>query len=139
MSTAHKRLIAATLALSASLALAGCGPAADDSGPTTVTVMFPSSEFSEEQVEAFEADNPDITIEFIEFDEARLNAMITAGDPPDLVRGSPSANLFARGLAEPLDDFVANSDIIPRTTFFRSTTSGVGTVRSAVRVRSTES
>ena len=45
-------------------------------------------------------------------DQTRLNASLTAGDPPDLVRGSPNPNLFARGLAEPLDDFIAESEII---------------------------
>ena len=84
----------------------------DSGGTTTVTIMFPNAEFTQEYIDAFEENNHDIKIEFIEFDENRLNAMFTAGDPPDLVRGGPSANLFARGLAEPLDDYIANSALI---------------------------
>jgi multiple sugar transport system substrate-binding protein len=111
--TSIVRVVAGVAVLSAGIALSGCtaGGAADD-GVTTVTVMHQVNEFSEEYVAQFEEENPDIKIEFIEYDESRLNAMLTAGDPPDLVRGSPSANLFARGLAAPLDDFIAESDLI---------------------------
>ena len=79
---------------------------------TTVTVMYAGNEFSKKDIAAFEQANPTIKVNFIEFDQTRLNAMLTAGDPPDLVRGNPSANLFARGLATPLDDFVKNSTVI---------------------------
>jgi len=107
-------LAAGGLFTASALLLAGCtaGGAADASGVTTVTVMYATSEFTAEQVEAFEEENPDIRIEFVEFDTNRLNAMLTAGDPPDLVRGKPSANLFARELATPLDDYIASSDVI---------------------------
>lgn len=106
-------LSAAAILTAGALALSGCttgGAGAD--GVTTVTVMYATSEFTADQVKAFEDENPDIKIEFVEFDTNRLNAMLTAGDPPDLVRGKPSANLFARELAAPLDDFIANSDVI---------------------------
>jgi multiple sugar transport system substrate-binding protein len=102
----------ALLAVSA-LALSGCSTSANaGDGTTTVTVMYATSEFTAEQVAAFEEENPDLKIEFVEFDTNRLNAMMTAGDPPDLVRGKPSANLFARELAAPLDDFIAESEVI---------------------------
>ncbi|WP_353808532.1 extracellular solute-binding protein [Agromyces sp. SYSU T00194] len=112
--TTRSRLVAGVAALgAASLALTGCtaggGGGGDDS---TITVMWASNELSEEQIAAFEEENPDLTVEFIEFDFTRLNAMITAGDAPDVVRGNPSANLFARGLATNLDDFVAGSEAI---------------------------
>ncbi|WP_161490351.1 ABC transporter substrate-binding protein [Agromyces aureus] len=106
-------LAAGALAAAGALVLSGCTAGGSGTpGVTTVTVMYATSEFTKEQVEAFEADNPDIKIDFVEFDTNRLNAMMTAGDPPDLVRGKPSANLFARELATPLDDYIAESDVI---------------------------
>ncbi|GAA2026113.1 hypothetical protein GCM10009819_06560 [Agromyces tropicus] len=110
-----KRGLVALAALTVpALMLAGCTAAEDGGadGVTTVTVMYQSNEFTPEMIEAFEADNPDITIDFIEFDQTRLNASLTAGDPPDLVRGSPNPNLFAKGLATSLDDYVADSEVI---------------------------
>ncbi|GAA1972164.1 extracellular solute-binding protein [Microbacterium pumilum] len=111
------RLAASAFALTTAVVLAGCtagsgagGASAD--GVTTVTVMYATNEFTPEYIAQFEDENPDIKIEFLEYDENRLNAMLTAGDPPDFVRGSPSANLFARGLAAPLDDYIASSDVI---------------------------
>jgi multiple sugar transport system substrate-binding protein len=110
-------LTAGAILVSAALALSGCSAKSASTGTpgvTTVTVMYASGEFSKKQVEAFEAKNPDIKIDFIEYDDNRLNAMLTAGDPPDLVRGKPSANLLARGLAAPLDDYLAKSTVIKK-------------------------
>ncbi|MDN4476879.1 sugar ABC transporter substrate-binding protein [Demequina sp. SYSU T00192] len=80
--------------------------------PVTVTVMYGSSDFTEDMIAEFESENPNIDINFIEYDATRLNAMLTAGDAPDLVRGGPNANLFAKGQATPLDDYIANSDVV---------------------------
>ncbi|MFS0892710.1 extracellular solute-binding protein [Microbacterium sp. 179-I 3D3 NHS] len=108
-------LSAGALLATGALALTGCtAGGANAAGVTTVTVMYATSEFTADQVKAFEKENPDINIEFVEFDTNRLNAMLTAGDPPDLVRGKPSANLFARELAAPLDDFLADSEVIKK-------------------------
>ncbi|WP_170298528.1 extracellular solute-binding protein [Agromyces allii] len=109
------RLAVGAFALTSAVVLTGCtagGAGGDAGGTTTVTVMYAVNEFTEDYIADFEADNPDIKIEFLEYDENRLNAMLTAGDPPDFVRGSPSANLFARGLAAPLDDYIAKSKVI---------------------------
>ncbi|NNC13695.1 sugar ABC transporter substrate-binding protein [Planctomonas sp. JC2975] len=94
--------------------LAGCtaGGSGGSGGKSTVTVMWQSAEFTPAYIKDFEKKNPGITIKFIEFDQNRLNAMLTAGNPPDVVRGSPSANLFARQLASPLDDYIAKSKVI---------------------------
>lgn len=115
MSILHRvRVVAGVTALAAAVTLTGCtaNGGGDAGGVTTVTIMDQANEFTPAYVEQFEKLNPDIKIEFIEYDENRLNAMITAGDPPDYVRGSPSANLFARGLAEPLDPYIAKSKVI---------------------------
>lgn len=104
----------AICAVALSLTLAGCsaGGGGGADGVTTVTVMYQANEFTPKMVAAFEKANPDIKIKMIESDDTRLNAMVTAGDPPDLVRASPSANLFARGLALPLDKYIAKSKVI---------------------------
>ncbi len=119
MSNTSKRsrrlLIGTGVALTGAMfALAGCSASGGGSsdGPTEVTVMYKSSEFTEDMIAEFEAENPDITIEFIEYDQTRLNAMVTAGDAPDLVRAGPSANLFAKGLATNLDDYLASSEVL---------------------------
>lgn len=109
MSIRSRSILAVGTVIAVAAALTGCSP---DGGVTTVTVMFPSSEFAPASVKDFEKENPDIKIKMVEFDQNRLNAMLTAGDPPDLVRGTPSANLFARGLATPLDSYVAGSEVI---------------------------
>lgn len=106
------RSIGAIAIVSGAVLLASCSSSSGEGDVTTVSVMYQSNEFTPEMVEAFEAENPDIKIDFIEFDQTRLNAALTAGDPPDLVRGSASANLFARGLVAPLDDYIADSEVI---------------------------
>ncbi|WP_460796822.1 extracellular solute-binding protein [Microbacterium sp. GXF0217] len=109
------RLAIGAFTVTGAVLLTGCtagGGATGGDGDTTVTVMYASNEFTADHIAEFEADNPDITIEFIEYDENRLNAMVAAGDPPDFVRAGPTANLFARGLATPLDDYIAASDVI---------------------------
>lgn len=117
----HRRYFAAVgVAAATSLALSACGTggstakSSDGSsgGSTTITVMWASGELSRDQISAFETANPNIKVNFIEYDDARLNAMMTAGDPPDVVRGNPTANLFARGLVAPLDDYIAKSSIV---------------------------
>ena len=113
MSNRSRSILAAGTLIAVAAALTGCSTAGSNAdGTTTVTVMYTSNEFAPEYVEDFESTNPDIKIKLIEFDQNRLNAMLTAGDPPDLVRGTPSANLFARGLATPLDSYVAGSEVI---------------------------
>jgi len=98
------------------LALAGCSASGGESVSAdedqTISVMYASNELSPEQITAFEDENPNIKVEFIEFDQTRLNTMLAAGDPPDFVRGAPSANTFAKGLATSLDDYVADSKVI---------------------------
>lgn len=110
-----RRGVVAGFAAGAAAVLAGCSSSSDDKkkgGVTTVTVMYQANEFTPAHVAAFEAANPDIKISFIEYDDTRLNAMYSAGSPPDLVRSGPSANLFARKLPRPLDDYIAKSTVI---------------------------
>lgn len=94
------------------LASCAAGGGANADGTVTITVMGKASELSEDQIAAFEKDNPKIKVEFIEYDQSRLSAMLAAGESLEFVSQSPSINLFAKGLAEPLDDYIADSKVI---------------------------
>src|SRR4051794_22441745 len=64
----RKLFIAAGLAGVTALAMTGCSPAAEESGPVTITYTnFISNDGNEENlqkiVDAFEDENPDITVE----------------------------------------------------------------------------
>lgn len=52
----------------------------------TVVVMYPRNELSEDEQAQFEADNPGITIDFVQDDATRRTAMFAAGTPPDFFR-----------------------------------------------------
>ncbi|BEL04413.1 sugar ABC transporter substrate-binding protein [Actinoplanes sichuanensis] len=99
-------------------ALAGCttgGGSGSGSGSSkTVTVMFKSAEFTKEHIAEFEKLNPGLTIEFIEDDPARLKAMMSAGSPPDFVRGRAEPLNVFRGLVEPLDPYIDASSVLKR-------------------------
>lgn len=81
---------------------------------TTLTVMYANNELTPAYIKEFEKLNPDITIKFIESDATRLNAMLSAGTPPDFVRGAAvgSAQNNARGLALPLDPYLEKSKVL---------------------------
>jgi multiple sugar transport system substrate-binding protein len=83
-------------------------------GRTTLTVMYASNELTKEHIADFESKHSDITIQLIEEDETRLNAMLASGEPPDFVRGAAvgSANGNARGLATNLDPYLARSSVL---------------------------
>lgn len=53
---------------------------------TKISIMYYPQEFTPEMKEAFEADNPDISVEVLQTDVARYRAMSAVGDPPDIMR-----------------------------------------------------
>ncbi len=94
-----------------------------------VTVMHQRNELSEEQEAQFEADNPGITIEFVDgSDLTRYFAMYAAGSPPDLVRiQAPSVpNMLARKLLFDLTPFFTTStvlkpdDLMPANNYYKA-------------------
>ncbi|MFE9443532.1 ABC transporter substrate-binding protein [Streptomyces sp. NPDC006602] len=113
----------AALASGAAVAplLAGCNASAggSGSGKTTLTVMYNSNELTKKHIAEFERLHPDIGIRLIEpgGDDAKLNAMLASGKPPDLVRGAAtaSANNNARGLATNLDPYLAKSSALKKS------------------------
>lgn len=126
--TMHGTRIARTLAASAvvALALAGCGAGdggAQDDG--TITLEFPSWQAEDpsfgawwtEVIDAYEADHPDVTIDFyqIPFDSYvdQMTTRFAANDQPEIVhlpaRNAPE--FASRGWLAPLDDRLAGTDI----------------------------
>lgn len=83
----------------------------------TLTVMYASNEFTAAYVKEFEKLNPDIKINFIEYDQTRINAMLASGNPPDFVRGAAigSANQNAKGLALALDSYLEKSSVLKKS------------------------
>lgn len=116
--TAARRGLAVGAAIVAgSLALAACSPGAEtsDGKPSgTISIMGNSGEITPEQIEAF-TEETGIKVTFTDFDQTKLNAMIAAGNAPDIIRAGGAVEtpyLATRGLALPLDDYIANSDVI---------------------------
>jgi multiple sugar transport system substrate-binding protein len=101
-------------------ALAACNAGSSSSkssggGKTvTLTVMYKNNELTKDHIADFESKNANIKIQFIDFDATRLNAMLASGNPPDFVRYAAvgSANANARGLATPLDAYLAKSSVL---------------------------
>jgi multiple sugar transport system substrate-binding protein len=79
-----------------------------------VVVMHDSKELTEEQIAQFEADNPGITIEYVDREQFRFFAMYAAGNPPDLVRvQAPSIPPFlARRMLYDLTPYFGASSLL---------------------------
>lgn len=99
-------------------ALTGCS--ASGSGGTGqksggLTIMSKGGEITKDVIDAWAAEHPDVPVTLIEDDPTRLNAMLAAGTPPDLVRGlgaTSTANIASRGLALDLDPYVSKSTVL---------------------------
>ncbi len=89
--------------------------ARDDAG-STVTVMYQSGEFTAAYQKQFQQLNPDLKLNFIEFSQTRLSAMLANGTPPDVIRaaGATDVPFYALlGDLEPLDSYFAKSTVLP--------------------------
>jgi multiple sugar transport system substrate-binding protein len=109
-------LVAGGAALAACDASKSSSSSGGGSKSTTLTVMYKNNELTKEHIADFESKNPDIKIQFIEYDATRLTAMLASGNPPDFVRYAAvgSANANARGLCAPLDDYIAKSSVLKK-------------------------
>jgi ABC-type glycerol-3-phosphate transport system substrate-binding protein len=127
MTTFHRR--GAAFGLAAALVLTGCGSqdtagsdsaegGSADEGPITLQVMSatvvekPDGAAEEAMADAFMAEHPDITIEFIgtPMNEmyAKLSTMATGGNMPDIFTNSPEfyGQADDMGVVEPLNDLL---------------------------------
>jgi multiple sugar transport system substrate-binding protein len=80
--------------------------------PTNVVVM--GKELSAADVASFQADHPNITIQLLDVDAARFQAMMAAGQPPDIWRTQAPLvpQWAARGQLLNLDSYFSGSDLI---------------------------
>ncbi|WP_290858925.1 sugar ABC transporter substrate-binding protein [Hamadaea sp.] len=95
---------------------AGSGGSHGDGKTVTLTVMYKNNELTKEHVAGFEAKNPGIKIDLIEYDGTRLNAMLASNEPPDFVRGAAvgSASGNAQKLATNLDPYLDKSSVLKK-------------------------
>ena len=100
--------------------------------PTKIVLM--GKELSKGDVEAFESSHPNISIELLDVDNARFQAMMTAGQPPDIWRTqAPLIPQWAsRGQLLNLDPYFRASDLIhpadlaPANNYYRYKNGKVG-------------
>ena len=124
-------------------------PAKTQPPPTTpqgnVVVFHDVKELTEDMITQFESEHPGITIEFIDrTEQARLNAMIAAGTPPDLIRvQAPTIpGYLARGLIKDLTPYFEASsvlkldDLMPANNYYKAespTKIGTGKIYGMVK------
>jgi multiple sugar transport system substrate-binding protein len=106
--------VAAVIPLVAGCTAGGDGGGSTSSEETTITVMAGAQDLPTELIADFEAKNPNIKVNHILTDPARLNTMLAAGNPPDIAPGGAvgSANINARGLATDLTPFLDKSTVL---------------------------
>jgi len=111
-------------ALAGVAALGGCGTSGGAAGGSskvqavksgTLTIMSPTGEITDDFVSGFQKVYPQLKITQINTDPTRLNAMLAAGNPPDLVRDAGTdvtPYIASQGLALNLDEYFAQSTIL---------------------------
>ncbi len=85
-------------------------------GKTTLTIMGNAGEITLAYIKEFEKLNPTIKVNFLTFDQTRLNAMFAASSPPDIIRGMGFDSPYnsARGLALSLDPYLEKSTVLKK-------------------------
>jgi multiple sugar transport system substrate-binding protein len=86
-----------------------------DVKPGTLTIMSPTGEITDDFVKGFEQAYPQLKITQINTDPTRLNAMLAAGNPPDVVRDAGTdvtPYIASQGLALNLDEYFAQSSVL---------------------------
>ena len=104
--------------------LAGCAPTASKGGASaiakkakagTLTIMANTADVTKDMIASFESSHPHLKIRLINYDDTRINAMLAAGSPPDLVENSGidiTPYYASRGIATNLDPYFAQSTVI---------------------------
>jgi multiple sugar transport system substrate-binding protein len=112
-------------ALAGTAALGACGTSGGVGGGAsskvqaiksgTLTIMSPTGEITDDFVAGFQKAYPQLKINQINTDATRLNAMLAAGNPPDLVRDAGTdvtPYIASQGLALNLDEYFAQSSVL---------------------------
>lgn len=96
-------------------ATTGSAQGAATSAPGRLTIVGYDAEVPAEMIKAFEAANPGTKVTLVPYSWDKVTTMLAAGNAPDLVRGegvNDTAFLQLKGLAQPLDDYIASSSVI---------------------------
>ena len=83
--------------------------------PGTLTIMSPTGEIASSSIAAFQKAYPQLKVTLINSDPTRLNAMLAAGNPPDLVRDAGTdvtPYIASQGLALNLDSYFEQSTVL---------------------------
>lgn len=83
--------------------------------PGTLTIMSPTGEITPQFVAGFQKAYPQLKVTQINTDPTRLNAMLAAGNPPDLVRDAGTdvtPYIASQGLALNLDSYFDQSTVL---------------------------
>ncbi|MFI7128116.1 hypothetical protein ACIBQ1_20625 [Nonomuraea sp. NPDC050153] len=118
----RRRFLTLSTAAAGGALAAGCAPASSTKtsaagaapGRTTVTIMTMTGEFGPDDAKAA-SQALGFTVKTVEYDLTKLTAMLTSGNPPDVVRGLGATDtpyLVARDAAENLDPYFAKSTLI---------------------------
>ncbi|WTN17058.1 extracellular solute-binding protein [Streptomyces canus] len=104
----------AATGLSACAGTAGNSTGGSGSGKTTLTVMTVQNEWDKKALKAAE-EALGMNLNVIIWDPTKLNAMLAAKNPPDVVRGfgaTETPYFAARGLMTDLDSYFAKSSVL---------------------------
>jgi multiple sugar transport system substrate-binding protein len=119
----RRSVLAGLAGVAGAAALAACGSSGGTSAaakvtdikPGTLTIMSPTGEITDQSIASFQKAYPQLKITQINSDPTRLNAMLAAGNPPDLVRDAGTdvtPYIASQGLAINLDDYISQSSVI---------------------------
>jgi len=81
----------------------------------TITTNLGTGELSEEEIAQFEADNPDIHIEIVQLDDAKMAAMLATNSAPDILRvggAFDTPTQVTKGIWMDITDYIMNSTVI---------------------------
>jgi multiple sugar transport system substrate-binding protein len=94
---------------------AAATPSPTKSGPVKLVLMTDPNEFKTEELNPFLAAHPNIKVEFIKNDLARFQAMVAAGNPPDVFRVQAAGipQYIARKLLLDLQPYFEASKLLP--------------------------
>ncbi|MBE8476073.1 extracellular solute-binding protein [Streptomyces justiciae] len=118
----RRRFLTASAGAAATATLSGCAASVDSGngsggGGKTITVMTVGEEWDAKTKKSLEK-TLGITIRVITYDVTKLNALLSAKTPPDLVRGVGATDtpyFAARGLMTDLDPYIAKSKLLRPT------------------------
>ena len=82
--------------------------------PTKIVVMLFNTELTPDHIKLFELRNTDIKIERIDYDNNKMQAMIAAGTPPNIIRSTNSnlPSLVSRGFMQEITPWLTKSKIL---------------------------